>query len=150
VKKCVLATAITMALNAVSFAADQEPESWSGAIRNAVTITITTKGESVSVQDRQLSAGGVDPATFAGPKLLTGNRLNYPKAAVAGMVQGIVVMECLIPESGVVEACRLRVSVADLDKAAADALRQRTYSPARVAGQPRSVVVLFMIQFRPV
>jgi TonB family protein len=128
-------------------AVDQPPQEWQGALdlRRAVTI----KSDHVAVSPAELAAAGVDAGAFAPPKRIKGSRPKYPEAAARDGAQGTVLLECVISQSGAVEACRVSHSVHPaIDRAAADAIRRWKYEPARVMERPRSVVATFMMIFR--
>ena len=57
-------------------------------------------------------------------------------------------LECLIKDSGKVEACRIAQTVRPaIDQAAADAIRHWKYEPARVKGEPTAIVAQFVMIF---
>jgi TonB family protein len=125
---------------------DAEPAPWPGALdlRKAITI----KSERVAVDPRELEAAGVDSGTFTPPRRTKGASPSFPDQAARAGAQGRVLLECRITESGSVDACRVAHSVHPaLDRAAADAIRRWKYEPARVMGQPRSIVVQFLVIF---
>jgi periplasmic protein TonB len=131
----------------MAFAGDDEaPRQWQGALdlRRAVT----AKAERVAVDRAELEAAGVLPAAFTPPKRVKGAPAVYPETAARGGAQGIVRLECLIKDTGDVEACRVAVGVQrSIDRAATDAIRRWKYEPARVDGAPRSVVAQFVMVF---
>lgn len=131
---------------AIAFAGDEAPRLWEGALdlRNAVT----AKADHVVVDRRELEAAGVDPAAFTPPKRVKGSPAIYPESAARGGAQGLVRLDCLIKDSGTVEACRIAQSVQkNIDRAAADAIRRWKYEPARVDGEPKSIVARFVMIF---
>jgi protein TonB len=131
---------------AIVFAGDAAPRQWQGALdlRRAVTI----KSEHVAVDTRELEAAGVAPGTFTPPKRVKGAAPAFPESAARAGAQGIVRLECLIKDSGAVEACRTILSVYPaIDRAAADAIRRWKYEPARVKGEPKSIVAQFVMIF---
>jgi len=141
-RQLVWLTASTVA----AFAGDELPRQWQGAldVRGAVTM----KSEHVAVDTRELEAAGVDPAAFTPPKRVKGAAATYPESAARAGAQGLVRLECLIKESGAVDACRVTHKVQPaIDRAAADAIRRWKYEPARVRGEPRDIVAQFVMIF---
>jgi TonB family protein len=139
--------ALMTALTVVAFAGDEVPRQWQGAldVRDAVTM----KSEHVSVDSRALEAAGVDPAAFTPPRRVKGVAATYPESAARAGAQGLVRLDCLIAESGAVEACRVSHAVQPaIDRAAADAIKRWKYEPARVKGEPRSILARFVMVFR--
>jgi TonB family protein len=134
------------ASSAIAFAGDEVPRQWQGALdlRKAVTI----KSEHVAVDRRELEAAGVEPAAFTPPKRVKGSTAIYPESAARGGAQGLVRLECLIKDSGTVEACRISKTVQPaIDRAAADAIKHWKYEPARVKNEPTSIVAQFVMIF---
>ena len=132
---------------AIVSAGDEAPRKWQGALdlRRAVTI----KSEHVAVDARELEAAGVAPGAFTPPKRVRGDAPTYPESAARAGAQGLVRLECLIKDSGAVEACRIVHSVYPaIDRAAAEAIRRWKYEPARVMDEPKSIVAQFVMIFR--
>lgn len=71
----------------------------------------------------------------------------YPAIAQAARVQGIVILEAIIGEDGRVRGARVLKSVALLDQAAVDAVRQWEYSPTLLNGEPVPVVMTVTVRF---
>lgn len=71
----------------------------------------------------------------------------YPAAAAAEGVRGIVILEVLIAEDGKVESTRVTRSVPGLDDAAMAAVKLWEYEPTRVAGKPVKVRLSQSITF---
>jgi TonB family protein len=131
---------------AIVFAGDEAPRQWQDALdlRRAVTI----KSEHVAVDARELEAAGVAPGAFTPPKRVKGAAATFPESAARAGAQGLVRLECLIKDSGAVEACRTIQSVYPaIDRAAADAIRRWKYEPARVKDEPKSIVAQFVMIF---
>ena len=131
---------------AVVFAGDEAPRQWQGALdlRKAVRI----KSEQVAVDQRELEAAGVEPGAFTPPKRVKGSPAVYPESAARAGAQGLVRLECLIKDSGRVEACRITQKVRSaIDQAAAEAIRHWKYEPARVKEEPTSIVAEFVMIF---
>ena len=132
---------------AIAFGGEGElPRQWQGALdlRKAVT----AKSERVAVDRGELEAAGVLPAAFTPPKRVKGSPAVYPESAARGGAQGTVRLDCLIKDSGAVEACRVAQSVQKhIDQAAVDAITHWKYEPARVNDAPTSIVVQFVMIF---
>ena len=72
----------------------------------------------------------------------------YPPEAAASRVEGTVVLEATVDESGTVLAARVLRSIGPLDEAAIAAVMQWRYSPLRVGDQPAQFVVTVNVSFR--
>ena len=95
-----------------------------------------------------LEAAGVDPGAFTPPKRVKGSPPVYPESAARAGAQGLVRLECLIKDSGKVEACRITQKVRPaIDQAAEEAIRHWKYEPARVKEEPTSIVAEFVMVF---
>jgi periplasmic protein TonB len=132
---------------AIAFAGDEAPRRWQGALdlRRAVTM----KSDHVAVDAGELEAAGVAPGTFTSPRRVKGAAPVFPESAARAGAQGLVRLECLIKESGTVEACRIVQSVYPaIDRAAAEAIRRWKYEPARIKDEPKSIVAQFLMVFR--
>lgn len=81
------------------------------------------------------------------PRKLFDVRPVYPAIALAGHVQGTVVLEAVITERGMVERIKVLRSVALLDAAAIDAVRQWRYTPTLLNGQPVPVLMTITVTF---
>ena len=135
-----------MASAPIVFAGDEPPRQWKGALdlRKAVT----AKSDRVAVDRHELEAAGVEPGAFTPPKRVKGSPAIYPESAARAGAEGLVRLECLIRDSGTVEACRVAQTVRpDIDQAAEQAIRHWKYEPARVRGQPTSIVAQFVMIF---
>ena len=71
----------------------------------------------------------------------------YPEIAQSARVQGVVVIDAVIDESGSVSAARVARSIPLLDQAALDAVRQWKFTPTLLNGAPVPVVVTMTINF---
>lgn len=71
----------------------------------------------------------------------------YPAIATAVRVEGIVILEATIDETGQVADLKVLRSVPMLDAAAVDAVKQWRYSPARLNGTPIPVIVTVTVRF---
>lgn len=72
----------------------------------------------------------------------------YPEIARAARVEGTVVMEAVLDQSGRVTQLRVIRSIPLLDQAAMDAVRQWRYTPSMYAGHPVSVLMTITINFQ--
>jgi protein TonB len=71
----------------------------------------------------------------------------YPQGALGGRLRGIVVIEATIGIDGKVHDARVVRSIAGLDQAALDAVRQWEFEPARVNGVPVAVIMAVEVSF---
>jgi len=71
----------------------------------------------------------------------------YPPIARSARVEGIVILEAIISEAGVVERVKVLRSVPLLDGAAIDAVRQWRYTPTLLNGVPVSVLMTITVRF---
>ena len=72
----------------------------------------------------------------------------YPALAQTARVQGVVILEAVIDTTGRVESVQVLRSMALLDGAAVDAVRQWRYTPATVNGSPVSVIMTITVTFK--
>jgi protein TonB len=71
----------------------------------------------------------------------------YPPVARAAHAQGIVIIEATIDTRGSVVAARIIKSVALLDQAALDAVRQWKFSPTLLNGVPVPIIMTVTVRF---
>jgi len=71
----------------------------------------------------------------------------YPAIAQSARVQGVVIIEATIGQSGKVTDARVLRSIPLLDQAALDAVRQWEYSPTLLNGVPVAVIMTVTVQF---
>ena len=71
----------------------------------------------------------------------------YPSIALAAGIQGTVILETVIDEDGRVRSLRVLRSVAMLDQAALDAVRQWQFTPTLLNGQPVRVLMTVTVSF---
>ena len=71
----------------------------------------------------------------------------YPALARTAHAQGVVIIEATIDAEGHVVATRILRSVPLLDEAALDAVRQWQYTPAKLNGEPVSVLMTVTVRF---
>lgn len=72
----------------------------------------------------------------------------YPAIAQRASVEGVVIIEAVIAVDGSVRDARVLRSVALLDRAALDAVKQWRYAPTRLNGVAVPVIVTVTVQFR--
>jgi periplasmic protein TonB len=72
----------------------------------------------------------------------------YPALARETRVEGIVILDVIIDEAGNVTSTRVLKSVALLDDAAVDAVRQWKFTPARLNGEVIPIVMTVTVSFR--
>jgi periplasmic protein TonB len=72
----------------------------------------------------------------------------YPELAQRARVEGVVIIEAVIAVDGTVRDARVLRSVALLDRAAIDAVKQWRYAPTRLNGVAVPVIVTVTVQFR--
>jgi len=81
------------------------------------------------------------------PKKIADVRPVYPSIAQAAKVEGMVILEAVINERGVVERVRVLRSVPLLDRAAVDAVEKWRYTPTLLNGSPVSVLMTITVHF---
>jgi len=72
----------------------------------------------------------------------------YPQLAQLSRIEGDVVLDAIIDESGKVASIRVLSSVPILDRAAIDAVRQWRYTPTLLNGIPVPVIMTVTVSFR--
>lgn len=85
---------------------------------------------------------------IAPPQKIYDVRPQYPAAAQAAAVQGVVLVELTIGTDGRVQDARVTRSIPVLDQAALDAVRQWQYQPTIVDGAATPVITTVAVQFR--
>jgi len=71
----------------------------------------------------------------------------YPPIARAGRVEGVVILEAVLDESGRVESVRVLRTIPLLDQAAVDAVKQWRFTPTLLSGVPVPVVMTVTVRF---
>jgi protein TonB len=82
-----------------------------------------------------------------GPRLLRQARPDYPHEAFTKKIEGVVVVEILIDDTGHVARMRILQSVPLLDAAALDAVRQWLFRPAVRQGRPVATIAVVPVRF---
>jgi protein TonB len=72
----------------------------------------------------------------------------YPALARESHVEGVVILDVIIDETGVVRSTRVLKSVSFLDRAAVDAVQQWQFTPARLNGMAIPIVMTVTVAFR--
>jgi protein TonB len=72
----------------------------------------------------------------------------YPDVAVAGRIEGTVVLEATIAPNGKVAEVRVVRSLPLLEKAAIDAVKQWVYSPTLIDGVPVTAIMTVTVRFQ--
>ncbi len=81
------------------------------------------------------------------PRKVSGAAPVYPPLARAVAAQGVVIIEAVIDVNGDVASTKVLRSIALLDAAALDAVRQWRYTPARLNGEPVAVMITVTVNF---
>jgi TonB family protein len=81
------------------------------------------------------------------PKLVKQVKPVYPEEARKNGVEGVVILEAKADELGNVVDARVLRSVAGLDGAAVDAVKQWKYEPMIIDGKPRKVIFTVTVRF---
>jgi len=84
---------------------------------------------------------------IARPRKIKDVRPAYPVFAMSARVGGSVLIEATIGVDGKVHNARVLQSIAALDQAALDAVRQWEFEPSRVNGEPVSVMMVIVVTF---
>jgi TonB family protein len=92
--------------------------------------------------DAVRAVGDIEP-----PKLVKQVDPVYPEAARQAGVEGVVILEAKADEQGNVMDARVLRSVAPLDQAAVDAVRQWKYEPLVIDGKARKMVFTVTVRF---
>lgn len=85
---------------------------------------------------------GIEP-----PRKIKDVKPIYPQGALADKAGGTVIVEATVGIDGKVEVARVVRSVALLDEAALDAVRQWEFHPARLNGMPVAVIITVVVNF---
>ena len=84
---------------------------------------------------------------IASPRKIKHVKPSYPLPAMAARVGGNVLIEATIGVDGKVHNARVVQSIAVLDEAALDAVRQWEFEPSRVDGVPVAVTMVIIVTF---
>jgi protein TonB len=107
--------------------------------------------EASTITDAQPAAAGAGPIRVGGsikePRKIKHVSPIYPAEALAAGVEGVVVLEAVIGTDGTVQNLTVVRSVAMLDGAAADAVRQWLFTPTLLNGAPVEVLITVSVNF---
>ena len=81
------------------------------------------------------------------PTKIKDQRPVYPPIAQSARVQGVVIIEAVIGPDGRVQEAKVLRSIPLLDAAALDAVKQWTYTPTLLNGQPVPVIMTVTVNF---
>jgi TonB family protein len=91
----------------------------------------------------------VEPADLVPPRATNRIPLPYPPAALKGGKEGTVQIEITIATDGTVLEPKVKKGVdPDLDKAALDMVKQRTYAPATLFGKPCPASMVVTVRYK--
>jgi len=82
------------------------------------------------------------------PRKTTDVPPTYPAIALASRIEGVVILEAVIAEDGLVRDVRVLRSIPLLDGAAMEAVRQWRFTPTLLNGEPVPVVMTVTVAFR--
>ncbi len=105
-------------------------------------------GGGTSGAGKQMSAGpyrlgnGIEP-----PRKIKHVAPVYPAGALASRALGTVAIEAIVDADGKIRDAKIVHSIADLDQAALDAVRQWEFAPSRLNGVAVAVIVTVVVQF---
>lgn len=105
------------------------------ALGTHVSEPSTADGSGASKPPKQLTV----PAAVMAENLLTKAVPAYPPAAKKARIQGTVVLEAMISKEGTVENLRVLSGPQELQQSSLDAVRQWTYKPYLLNGDPIEV-----------
>jgi len=84
---------------------------------------------------------------IARPRKIKDVKPVYPVLAMSARVGGNVLIEATIGVDGKVHNARVLQSIASLDQAALDAVRQWEFEPSRINGEPVAVMMVIVVTF---
>ena len=123
---------------------------WDIALGEAIAplgLVAETRGNEIHIVAAK--APRLDMNTMTPPKVLTRVEPIYPPEAREAKVGGVVVVEALVDETGVVRETRLvKSQPMGLGEAAVTAVRQWTFTPAMKDGNPIAVMFNVTINFK--
>ena len=82
------------------------------------------------------------------PTVLSGPDPEYTEDAIDRGVQGLMVVRCVVAVEGRVHDCKVLKSLPFMDSPVLEALAQRRYKPAMLAGKPVDVYYTFNIRLK--
>jgi TonB family protein len=105
--------------------------------------TITDAPAAATQEAGPIRVGG----SISEPKKIRHVSPKYPAEALAAGVEGLVVVEAVIATDGTVRDIQVMRSVAMLDGAAMDAVRQWLFTPTLLNGTPVEVIITASVNF---
>ena len=105
--------------------------------------TITEAPTAAAQEAGPIRVGG----SISAPKKIRHVSPKYPAEALAAGVEGLVVVEAVIATDGTVRDVQVMSSVAMLDTAAMDAVRQWQFTPTLLNGTPVEVIITASVNF---
>ena len=111
-----------------------------------LTLAISVAAPVVSAsgdQEKRVRVGGA----IKEPKKIKDVKPVYPEDAKNAGIQGIVILETVIGTDGSVQEAKILRGVAQLDKAALDAVIQWRYTPTLLNGEPIEVLMTVTVTF---
>jgi TonB family protein len=126
---------------AVAFRMALEPRGTAASRPEGATLSVARPGERIE------AAGSPNPRPGASgllaarlPRRIAGDQPSYPAAALADRLQGTVVVELTVSESGFPEGVEVIESAGDvLDRAMVEGVRTWRFQPATRGGRPVAV-----------
>ena len=94
-------------------------------------------------QNQRVRVGG----DIKEPKKVKDVKPAYPEDAKNAGIQGIVILETIIGTDGSIQEAKILRGVAQLDKAALDAVMQWKYTPTLLNGEPVEVIMTVTVTF---
>jgi len=110
----------------------------------ALTLAVATPAAATQAPEEPVLAGTEDVPV---PRRVAFVQPVYPPEAAARGLRGIVILSLIVDETGRVEDVEVVRSVPPFDDAAIAAVRQWSYEPTRIAGQPVKVRITVPISF---
>lgn len=107
--------------------------------------TGTCEGEGCGGEEQVL----VFTSDMTPPVRLGGAAPQYTRAAIEARVEGMTIVKCVIPRSGIPERCRIVKSLPYLDEAVLAAISTWRYRPATLDGTPVAVDYILRLQVQP-
>ncbi len=115
---------------------------------SAPTAQTTTQTETIKNAEDPASAAVQETAADSVPRLIKFEKAHYPPRALAAGIEGAVLLDLLVSDSGTIDSVAI-VKSADsaLAAAAAIAARKFRFTPARFNGKPEAVIVQYEYRF---
>jgi protein TonB len=121
-----------------------------GATEGAIGGVAGGSGAALPIQPAPLPAASGPLRAGEGiarPRKIKDVRPVYPVFAMSARVGGSVLIEATIGVDGRVRDARVLQSIAALDQAALDAVRQWEFEPSRINGEPVAVMMVIVVTF---